>query len=847
MLWNKKQTEQFLDNLFTNTSTGYLQISCIKPGFHDSKFFPFPLKYSDVEQYIDKYVGKTHIFFSVNPRKDTKGYGTNEQVGWLTAFWVDIDAKQHDNDMKIARDNLKRFQLEPTVLVNSGNGYHAYWVLEKPIKIDNNNRNDLTAVSTALHKFVKADSTKDLRRILRVAGTPNIKKNGSTQEITSDDSLWKMCNLERVNYNYYTLQQIKDNLPNLDEVEQDKTKDVKLNLNDVVGFSDFEEFCRILEGKIGETKANELISNIKTIPAKLQGDRSTNDFRVTVQLYDLGFNDAEILEIFQIARSKGFELADKFIEKGDKGLDYLTLTMKKAKIENNKLYALIDELDNAPDSIKLTYLPKIYEYLMQLNTIEQQVKLREIHAILGGNKKITFNLLQKDYEVYKLNSNVDKNFFEVTEKGRVHFVTEAMANYILEKQEFMNLGGTLYRYAHGVYKNDGDIFLEQLIQDLLGKEWEPSRSDAVVKYILTKTSTDYKDLPEIDHLINVKNGMYNVETGEILPHSPEYRSLVQLNVEYEKNATSEILDNFVSSIFPEEEIPILWEYMGYIIYSKLELKKLMILVGDGHNGKSKFIRLVEEVIGDDNISHEPLQELTNNKFALGNLFGKVLNSYADLSQNSLEDTDKIKLLTGDDKIRGEFKFKTAFYFDNTARNIFSCNILPSITHYDAQFFDRLLILRCPYRFEIGKNADMNILDKVLTEDVKKAFLNKAIAGINRLRINKTFTYSPMIQRETNQYRYSNDSVSDFLHQHVREKLDQNVWVSKSVMYDEYVEFCKHNGRMPLSSQKFSFRAKDAPHFLKEFRPFDSKKNKQVYAWKDVELVNPTKLREVNLK
>ena len=128
----------------------------------------------------------------INAKGKTK-QRTQENVDKLRCFWVDLDCKGKESDyadQTAAAAGLKRFAADsgvglPTVVVNSGYGLHAYWVLDR----------DLTGaqwMSIAIKWRATLDAhgvkhdpscTTDSARILRPIGTLNHKPGNTPTEV----------------------------------------------------------------------------------------------------------------------------------------------------------------------------------------------------------------------------------------------------------------------------------------------------------------------------------------------------------------------------------------------------------------------------------------------------------------------------------------------------------------------------------------------------------------------------------------------------------------------------------------------------------------------------------------
>lgn len=145
---------------------------------------------------LDK--GPGQAFFGVASRclgLPSYEQGKARQLVALPAMFVDVDygdlghkSKKLPPDEKTALELLDLFPLKPSVIVNSGFGLHAYYVLEEPLKIvkpEECKRAEST-IKDFQHKMIETFSQKGfhlddvatLPRVLRVPGTHNKKVPG---------------------------------------------------------------------------------------------------------------------------------------------------------------------------------------------------------------------------------------------------------------------------------------------------------------------------------------------------------------------------------------------------------------------------------------------------------------------------------------------------------------------------------------------------------------------------------------------------------------------------------------------------------------------------------------------
>lgn len=170
------------DNLIVLTSI-------IPDGKATTKTFA-PSQTELVGRFIESKNENENIYFSVNPVKHRVSKKTKKtdikELAWLH---VDIDPDK-SMDLEEARAQIKnkldRSPLKPTVIIDSGNGYQAFWKLNTPILV-NKNIQELENQNKRLENYFQADSCHNIDRIMRVPGTmnyPNKKKRQAGRKIS---------------------------------------------------------------------------------------------------------------------------------------------------------------------------------------------------------------------------------------------------------------------------------------------------------------------------------------------------------------------------------------------------------------------------------------------------------------------------------------------------------------------------------------------------------------------------------------------------------------------------------------------------------------------------------------
>jgi len=191
------RVKEFLKAIFGFAPNVFIEVRLIrnkKVGYRN--FYKTPEELVD-----DLFTRKSHLlqsyncYFSVCPR--FKKSGEENAVRKLNCFWADLDAKkQTKEEIEI---KIEAFEPRPSIIVDTGHGYHLYWLLSHPIPIDKNSRILCRGVLKGLSKALGGDHIIDLSRLLRVPYTLNVKKEPVPVRIVdfSPKRRYSLCELER--------------------------------------------------------------------------------------------------------------------------------------------------------------------------------------------------------------------------------------------------------------------------------------------------------------------------------------------------------------------------------------------------------------------------------------------------------------------------------------------------------------------------------------------------------------------------------------------------------------------------------------------------------------------------
>lgn len=350
---------------------------------------------------------------------------------------------------------------------------------------------------------------------------------------------------------------------------------------------------------------------------------------------------------------------------------------------------------------------------------------------------------------------------------------EELAQSILAQYHFArDAGGRLYVFEDGVYRPGGERRVKQAVKRrMLGwgiaAKWQSHKANEVLEFIAVDSQELWTDLPV--NTINVLNGLLEVADPEnpiLRPHSPEFLSSIQIPVTYDPEADCEFANQFVAQVFPGDSEAIAWEVPAWLMTSENRIQKALLLLGEGANGKSTYLRWLVNFVGKRNTAALSLHKLEQDRFAGARLVGKLANVCPDLPTAHLSSTSMFKAVTGGDVLSGEFKFKDSFEYTPFCKLVFSANKPPQSDDATHGFFRRWQVVPFTRCFEEGAAGTMNReeLDSRLADPKEMSgLLNKALRALSKIR-KSGFTQSPTMQAAWDEFRTATDPLSVWVDQ-----------------------------------------------------------------------------------
>lgn len=241
--------------------------------------------------------------------------------------------------------------------------------------------------------------------------------------------------------------------------------------------------------------------------------------------------------------------------------------------------------------------------------------------------------------------------------------------------------------------------------------------------------------PEPRDLMLFRNGILNLQTFILMPHSDNYFATALPSFDYDELAECPTWEYFLGSTLHRSYHDAIHEWLGYVMTSDLLAQKMAVFVGASRGGKSTMIDVVEGLVGRELFESAMLSDL-GSEFGLASALGKKVLSFPDAasapSQKRSIIIERLRAMTGMDRVSVNRKYRDTVSVIMNARLILTCNRHPKFLDESGALVNRYVIFEFQTSFK-GKE-DVQLGAKLRSE--LSGIANLAVEGIKRLRENK---------------------------------------------------------------------------------------------------------------
>ena len=431
-------------------------------------------------------------------------------------------------------------------------------------------------------------------------------------------------------------------------------------------------------------------------------------------------------------------------------------------------------------------------------------------------------------------------WFDEDAKGRRYFNHVKCGNDILEhglknKMFTEYHSGLIHPFVDDRYLKDGEPFLKSLIQH--NADVDPQQIAKTIEYIknrtrivdpvkIGKTMEEVMPLPE--DFIPLENGLFEVHTKTLHPHSPQYYYFSHIPRRYIPGGKSIEFKRFLETVFtgdPEKEKKIIqiYEVIAWTLTPGYIPQGSATFIGSGGEGKSIVISVIRSILGKDNVSSVSVQEIENDKFKRPELQGRFANITSEAG--GIIKSEIFKRATDYSDITADRKNGGNFTFNSRAKWIMATNKLPETADNLRAFYRRnpVFIVFENYLEEFLSPVEIDKFDKALKSPDELDLIFSEVVDDYLLPFmeRKKFTGQLTLEDSQKQYdKYSNPSQA-----YIQERADsgeitedleeaKELAEKKGIDTDLISKVDKQNGKEQLLTIK-SFIERDARQWAKK--------------------------------
>lgn len=307
-----------------------------------------------------------------------------------------------------------------------------------------------------------------------------------------------------------------------------------------------------------------------------------------------------------------------------------------------------------------------------------------------------------------------------------------------------------------------------------------------------------------------QNGVIDLRTGALRPHSAQDMITRTSPVAYDPDARSELWENYLDWLTAgrDDLRQFLQLAVGYTMTGDVREEKLFFIHGPAASGKTTLVEALKVVMGTYSASADFSTFLKGHNVGgprqdIARLAGARYVSSIEVDQGKSLAEGLVKQMTGGDTITARFLYGTEFEYSATHKLWLVANDAPKVNADDDGLWRRILRIPCDNVVPEGQRdptLKLRLKDPILTGP---AILAWAVEGALRWQQVGHLTVPETIKAATEDYRESQDPVIDF----VKEACltGEGLRVAFGDLWMAYLGYCKTYQRRPMGKLVFGDR------------------------------------------
>lgn len=355
---------------------------------------------------------------------------------------------------------------------------------------------------------------------------------------------------------------------------------------------------------------------------------------------------------------------------------------------------------------------------------------------------------------------------------------------------------------HGnIYKIGWNAVNKEVI--LLDREANRTNQREVQHYLSVMSENKQQSPP---NLIAFDNGVLDIKTMQLRDYSDDDVIPNVIPCNWNPDAGCQQVDNVLLKMAcgDTDVLESLMEVMGVCMYRSSEFTQSAILLGDGSNGKSTFIRMLTALLGKENVSTISMVQI-GKQFLVGRLAGKLANLGSEIS-NEFKNGDLLatfKELVDGNRMHADVKGVEGFDFESYATIVMCANEFPKLADITEGMMRRIFPIEFNARFrKTDPDYNPRIARDVTSAKARERMAVLGIMGLQQVIRNNGFTPNEASNKRLEEIKRDNDSTIAWLEDlgWTAETIHETVTADH---YKNYREWCEKYGCQAYGHAKFT--------------------------------------------
>lgn len=311
---------------------------------------------------------------------------------------------------------------------------------------------------------------------------------------------------------------------------------------------------------------------------------------------------------------------------------------------------------------------------------------------------------------------------------------------------------------------------------------------------------------DVDESLNLANGVLSLKSLELRPHERDDMFTYCLDYGYEPTADCPLFKKFISEVLvyegtttPDPDLANLFqELLGYSLTPDVKHEVMIWMFGDGSNGKSVAISILEALLGPMALSIDFQTVGTPGNYDLSDVPGKRVLFSTEAEKGKTVAEGHIKRIVTGDTLSTRPIYGSPMKFKSTAKIWWAMNDRPIIRDTTDSMWRRMKLIPFFRKFVEGSTADPDLTSKLMKE--LPGILNWALDGLVRLKLNNKFSAAAASETAKAEYREEANPVAQWMK--TMTVPTGHPATLAGALFDSFRRWCEQNNERPITATQF---------------------------------------------